>query len=175
VLLVKSSGVKTWRFIYRFEGKQNRLGFGAYPGTPLEAARRKAEEARAQIADGIDPSQVKKEAKQAAQTDTENGQRLEAGLPLLNNFEHAARDWLDSIAHKTRAITHQKKTRRFDRLVFPAIGNLPLAEIKSPDIYGLLKPLITLQKLETAHRVHAEIRAVYDYAIAHGRADYDPA
>jgi hypothetical protein len=42
VLLVKSSGVKTWWFIYRFEGTQNRLGFGAYPDTPLEAARRKA-------------------------------------------------------------------------------------------------------------------------------------
>ncbi len=175
VLLVKSSGVKTWRFIYRFAGKQNRLGFGAYPETTLEAARRKAEESRAQIANGIDPSQVKKQTKQTAQIDIENAQRLEAGLFMLNSFEHAARDWLDSIAHKTRPITHQKKTSRFERLVFPTIGNMPLTEIKSPDIYGLLKPLITLQKLETAHRIHAEIRAVYDYAIAHGRADYDPA
>ncbi len=29
VLLVKSTGVKAWRFIYRFSGKQNRLSFGA--------------------------------------------------------------------------------------------------------------------------------------------------
>ena len=30
VLLVNSNGVKSWRFIYRFGGKQNRLSFGAY-------------------------------------------------------------------------------------------------------------------------------------------------
>ncbi|MDD5273560.1 MAG: Arm DNA-binding domain-containing protein [Methylovulum sp.] len=76
MLLVKSSGVKTWRFIYRFAGKQNRLGFGAYPETTLEAARRKAEESRAQIANGIDPSQVKKQTKQTAQIDIENAQRI---------------------------------------------------------------------------------------------------
>ena len=31
VLLVKSTGIKSWRFIYRFVGKQNRLSFCAYP------------------------------------------------------------------------------------------------------------------------------------------------
>lgn len=28
-LLVKANGSKLWRFIYRFQGKQNRLGFGS--------------------------------------------------------------------------------------------------------------------------------------------------
>jgi len=60
ILLVKSSGVKLWRFIYRFSGKQNRLGFGAYPDITLENARRKAGESRTQIANGIDPSATKK-------------------------------------------------------------------------------------------------------------------
>ena len=29
-LLVKASGVKRWTFIYRFNGKQKRLGLGVY-------------------------------------------------------------------------------------------------------------------------------------------------
>ena len=58
VLLVKATGSKLWRFIYRINGKQNRLSFGSYPETTLESARRKAEDARQQLADGIDPSEL---------------------------------------------------------------------------------------------------------------------
>ena len=54
---LKPDGSKRWQFVYyRFDGKQNTLGFGIYPGTTLENARRKAEEARKQIANGTDPA-----------------------------------------------------------------------------------------------------------------------
>lgn len=173
VLLVKSSGVKLWRFIYRFERKQNRLGFGTYPDITLENARRKRDEARAQIANSINPSETKKQAKQAAQVDAENAKRKVAGLPILNSFEHITRDWLASIAHLVRDVTLQKKIRRFEVYVFPAIGGMAISEIKSPDIHSLVKPLFN--RLETAHRVHSEISAAFSYAIAHGFTDYDPA
>ncbi|MFZ2172320.1 MAG: integrase arm-type DNA-binding domain-containing protein, partial [Methylococcaceae bacterium] len=173
VLLVKSSGVKTWRFIYRFKGKQNRLGFGAYPDITLETARRKTEEARAQIANGVDPSETKKQAKQSEQVDAENAKRKAAGLPILNSFEHVARNWLAANIHTVRDITHNKKIGRFELHVFPVIGDTAISNIKSPDIFSLIKPLFN--KLETAHRVHAEISSVFSYAIAHGLTDYDPA
>ena len=173
VLLVKSSGVKSWRFIYRFKGKQNRLSFGAYPDVTTEAARRKAEDARAQIANDIDPSETKKQAKQAAQVEADNAIRKAAGIPVLNSFEHVAGQWLDSIAHTVRDITHQKKIRRFEVHVFPFIGGIAINDIKSPAIFSLIKPLFA--KLETAHRVHSEISAAFSYAIAHGFTDYDPA
>ncbi len=79
---MKSSGVKSWRFIYRFEGKQNRLGFGAYPSITTETARRETEEARAQIVNGIDPGEAKKQAKQSGQVDAENAKRKVAYLFL---------------------------------------------------------------------------------------------
>ena len=53
------------------------------------------------------------------------------------------------------------------RFALPALGDLPLAAIKSPDILAVIKPLIDDMKLETAHRVHAEISRTYNYAIAH--------
>ena len=173
VLLVKSSGVKSWRFIYRFNGKQNRLGFGAYPDLTLDAARRNAEEAREQIANGIDPGAVKKQAKQAARIEADNAIRKAAGIPVLNSFEHVAHQWLNSTAHTVREITHQKKIRRFELYVFPLIGGMAINAIKSPDIFTLIRPLFA--KLETAHRVHSEISAAFGYAIAHGFTDYDPA
>ena len=137
--------------------------------------RRKAEEARAQIANGIDPSEAKKQSKQAGQVDAENAKRKAAGLPILGSFEHAARDWLASIEHLTGETTHIKKTSRLERLAFPILGDMPITAIKSADVLKTLKPLIDKSQLETAHRLHSEISAIFAYAIVHNCTDYDPA
>ena len=174
-LLVKTNGSKLWRFIYRFGGKQNRLGFGSYPETSLESARRKAEAAREQIANGIDPSATRKQEKADNQLAIEAQIRLDAGLPLINSFEYVTREWLASTAHTVRDITQQKKLRRFELYVFPAIGKNPIGEVKSPDVFAIVRPLITKNQLETAHRVRSDISGAFSYAIAHGYTDYDPA
>lgn len=96
-------------------------------------------------------------------------------MPIINSFEHVARDWFASVAHTVRDITQTKKISRFEQFVFPAIGSKPIAEIRSPDVYSIIKPLIAKNQLETAHRVHSEIGVVFAYAIAHGFTDYDPA
>jgi integrase len=174
-LLVKTNGSKLWRFIYRFGGKQNRLGFGSYPETSLESARRKAESAREQIANGIDPSATRKQEKAENQQIIEAKIRLDAGLPLVNSFEYVTREWLESTAHTVRDITQQKKLRRFELYVFPAIGQKPISEVKSPDVFSIVRPLIIKNQLETAHRLRSDISGAFAYAIAHGFTDYDPA
>ena len=174
-LLIKSNGAKWWRFDYTIESKRKSLSLGVYPATGLADARRKAEEARANVANGIDPSNIRKEIKSDRRLAAENEKRLDAGLPIINSFEHVAREWLASIAHTVRDITHQKKIRRLELHVFPAIGGMAISEIKSPDIFSLIKPIIYKNELETAHRVHSEISAAFNYAIAHGFIDYDPA
>ncbi len=174
-LLVKTNGSKLWRFIYRFGGKQNRLGFGSYPETSLESARRKAESAREQIANGIDPSATRKQEKAENQQIIEAKIRLDAGLPLVNSFEYVTREWLESTAHTVRDITQQKKLRRFELYVFPAIGQKPISEVKSPDVFNIVRPLIIKNQLETAHRLRSDISGAFAYAIAHGFTDYDPA
>jgi integrase len=174
VLLVKSTGVKSWRFIYRFTGKQNRLSFGAYPSTSTESARRKAEKAREQIANDIDPSEIKKQIKELAKVDADNSKRKEDGLTILNSFADLTRQWLASIAHLTSATTQIKKTSRLERLAFPVLGDMPIKDIRSSDVLAALKPLIDKMHLETAHRLHAEIGSVFAYAIVHDFTDYDP-
>ena len=172
-VLIKPNGAKWWRFDYSIENKRKTLSLGVYPVTGLADARRKVDEARKQISNGIDPSNTRKAVKAAQQLAAENESRLDAGLPILNSFEDIARKWLASIDHTVRDITHQKKIRRFEVHVFPFIGGMAINEIKSPAIFSLIKPLFT--KLETAHRVHSEISAAFSYAIAHGFTDYDPA
>lgn len=135
---------------------------------------RKANEARTTVANGTDPSEISKSDKAVQQHAAEQERRFDAGLPIINSFEHICRDWLAATAHTVRDITHQKKIRRFELYVFPAIDQAPIGSIKSPDIYAIIKPLIANNQLETAHRVHSEIKSAFAYAIAHGFTDYDP-
>ncbi|WP_374086776.1 tyrosine-type recombinase/integrase [Methylomicrobium lacus] len=174
-VLIKTTGAKWWRLDYTINGTRKTLSLGVFPATSLADARRKAEEARAKVANGVDPSDTRKEIKAAKQIEAENQKRIDAGLPAINSFEHVAREWLASLLHTVTDKTHQKKVRRFELHVFPSIGQMGIAVIKSPNIYSLLKPLIAKGELETAHRLHSEIGAAFAYAIAHGFTDYDPA
>ncbi|HIF59749.1 MAG TPA: DUF4102 domain-containing protein, partial [Rhodospirillales bacterium] len=172
---VGENGTKLWRFVYSFEGKRRKISFGAYPNTTLESARRKAEEAREQIATGIDPAELRKKTKQVKKTEKLNNERIKEGLPVLNSFADVSKQWLESIEHLTNARTHRTKTSRIERLAFPVLGNLSIKEINSVDVMAALKPIIKRRQLETAHRLHSEISAIFAYAIVHGFTDYDPA
>ncbi|MFA5982621.1 MAG: integrase arm-type DNA-binding domain-containing protein [Methylococcaceae bacterium] len=174
-LLVNVGGVKRWLFRYQFEGKPNNLGFGQYPNTTLENARRQAEQARNQIAEGIDPGALRRNEKAAKQLARENESRNNQGIPALESFADVARQWLNSIVHLTSGTTHIKKTSRIERLAFPLLCDKPIKQIKSADVLAVLKPLIDKQQLETAHRLHAEISAIFAYAIVHSYTEYDPA
>lgn len=163
-LVVGKNGTKLWRFIYTFAVKRKKLAFGAYPGITLEAAKRKAEGAREQIACGIDPVEVRDQAKQEKQLSKQNQARIKEGLSIIDSFADVTRQWLESISHLTSATTHQKKASRIERLAFPALGNKPIKEIKSADVLAALKPMFEKQQLETAHRLYSEISSIFAYA-----------
>ena len=57
-LAVKPNGSKLWRMNYRFLGKQKTLHLGKWPAVGLAAARAKRDEAREQIAAGMDPAML---------------------------------------------------------------------------------------------------------------------
>lgn len=59
-LLVQPSGGKLWRLKYRIEGKEKKLGLGRYPDVSLKEARKRRDEARQKLADGIDPGEEKR-------------------------------------------------------------------------------------------------------------------
>ena len=79
-LLVTPSGGKLWRLKYRHEGKEKLLALGAYPEISLADARQRRDEARKQVAHGIDPGAVRTAQKQAVTEETET-------------FEVIAREW----------------------------------------------------------------------------------
>ena len=64
-LEVTSIGSKLWRLKYRFAGTEKLLSLGTYPSVTLAAARELKDEAKSQIAAGVDPSTRRIQARSA--------------------------------------------------------------------------------------------------------------
>jgi hypothetical protein len=64
-LFVHPSGSRWWRLKYRFEGIEKTLSLGVYPEVSLKQAREWREKLRQQVADGVDPGDVRKAEKRA--------------------------------------------------------------------------------------------------------------
>ncbi len=62
-LEVMTTGSKYWRLKYRYGDKEKRLALGVYPVVSISAAREKVRLAKAELADGNDPSEIKKNKK----------------------------------------------------------------------------------------------------------------
>jgi integrase len=174
-LIVKPTKAKWWRFDYTIDGKRKTLSLGTYPDVSLKSARKKADDARTSVADGLDPSEIRKSDKQVIQQEQQNIERKQSGQHIVGSFADVGTQWLKSLERLTKPQTHIKKTSRIERLVFPSIGDILINEVKSSEILALLKPLIDKSQLETAHRVHSEISSIFDYGIVHNRCIYNPA
>jgi len=62
-LQVNPNGSRWWRFRYQFDGKSKTISMGTYPEVSLKEARGKRDTARNQVANGINPSQIRKDIK----------------------------------------------------------------------------------------------------------------
>ncbi|WP_296749118.1 diguanylate cyclase, partial [Thiobacillus sp.] len=62
-LLLRPDGSRYWRLDYRFDGKRKTLALGVYPEVTLAEARKRRRAAKALLAEGQDPSAVKKAQK----------------------------------------------------------------------------------------------------------------
>jgi integrase len=172
---VKTNGSKLWQFVFTFDSKRKRLPLGPYPKISLALARQQADIARNQVANDLNPVEIRKQSKADKQVKQQNQIRQDKGLPIINSFTDIAMKWFKSKQRTIEDATYNKKLRRFELHVFPVIGHIAIDEVKSPDVFNIVKPLIEQMKLDTAHRTRAEISEIFDYAIVHGLIEYDPA
>jgi integrase len=160
-LEVAPTGGKYWRLKYRFNAREKRLALGVYPDVTLAQARRKRDEARAMLADGIDPSQAKKEKKRLTLLSSTNTFKVVA----LEWFERQAPGWTDSHSEKILG--------RLVKDAFPLLGPRPIAEITAPEVLEVLRRAELRGANDTAHRLHQTCGQIFRYAVATGRAMRD--
>ena len=174
-LELSPAGGRWWRLKYRIAGVEKRISLGTYPETSLKAAREKMEEARALVAQGIDPSQARKAAKQEAAHQDEQAQREAQGLPLHGSFESVAREWFDTRKDEWATTYAKKIFRRLEADVFPWLGKLPVPNITPPMVLDMLRKAENRGAIETAHRVLETCGQVFRFAVATGRIESNPA
>ncbi|MDO6563854.1 integrase arm-type DNA-binding domain-containing protein [Amphritea sp. 1_MG-2023] len=160
-LLVTKKGAKYWRLKYRFAGSEKLLSLGVYPSVTLKQARKKADLAKEQLEQGIDPSQAKK------------AKKVEIATAQANNFEAIALEWHKQQSAKWSESYTAKVLRAIERDLFPYIGSLPLDQISPPQLLAVFKRIENRGATETAHRVKQIAGQVYRYAVATGRAQRD--
>lgn len=160
-LLINPNSSKLWRFKYRFAEKEKSLSIGIYPDITLAEARKKRDEARQLLADGIDPGMAKQLKKRAKKLGPENA------------FEAIAREWHIKFSSKWTGEHGAKLLYRLEKDVFPWLGQRPISEITPPELLIVLRRIENRGAIETAHRVQQNCGQVFRYAIATGRAERD--
>lgn len=176
LLLFVKGGAHGWRFAYSLAGRRNNISLGTYPDTGLAAARRLAEEARALVAQGVDPSGQRKASKAEADRQRDAEKRAGEGQAPAGSFEAVAREWLATIHEAKVSAGHAERTRiRFEQDVFPWIGRRPLAEVDPPELLASLRRIVDRGAIETAHRAKDACGQVFRYGIAAGLCHRNPA
>lgn len=159
-LLVKATG-KYWRMDYRFAGKRKTLAFGVYPAVTLAQARKRRDDAKAALADGMDPAVIKRAEKLARKTEANN------------TFQKIAEEWLKATSADRKEVTQQKVRTWLEKDVFPSIGKMPITVIGPRDVLAVARKMEERGVHDSAKRLVQICGQVFRYAVAEGSAERD--
>lgn len=153
---ITPAGSKLWRFRYRYGGKANMLALGEWPHVTIAEARERRDEARRQLAHGIDPGAARKAVRDAEKL----------------TFEAIAREWM--ARRDVAPATAEKDAWLLEHHALPVLGAKPISTISAADVLALLQGLEDRGLLETARRLRSKISAVFRHARATLRTTNDP-
>jgi len=161
-LEIRPNGGKWWRLRYFFGGKEKMLSLGVYPDVSLKDARDRRDAARKLVADGVDPSQARKDGKALS-------------LEQAETFESIAREWHARQASSWTAHTAKTNISRLELDIFPYLGAKQIKEIAAPELLTALRRVESRGAEETARRLRTLCGQVFRYGVATGRCERDPA
>lgn len=159
-LEVTSSGGRFWRLKYRFNGRESTLTIGSYPEISLAQARRVRDEARIQLYNNIDPNAAK-------------NQRLDK-TDKNKLFKVLAMEWMQDRKDAITEGTYLRDLSVFEKDLFPALGDMPIDQIKGKDVLACAKKIEERGALEMAKRSIPLTGRIFRYAIRKGIIENDP-
>jgi integrase len=175
LLLFVNGGAHGWRFDYSINGRRKTISLGTYPDTGLALARRKADDARRLVREGVDPSAARQEARSTAMQLLQEERRQAEGKPAPDSFEGVAREWFETRRTGWSAGYADKVIARLVADVFPYIGRSRVSAVTPPQLLEVLRRIEGRGVVETAHRAHESCSQVFRYAVGEGLATSDPA
>ncbi|MDD0979760.1 tyrosine-type recombinase/integrase [Pseudomonas shahriarae] len=161
-LWVRAAGGKSWRFRFRLDGKQSHISLGTIDKVTLAQARQLASEARQLVAQGRHPGLERKVV------------RAQAAISRANTFKSLALEWHRHKSSRWSIGYANDVIEAFGLDIFPKVGSLPLTEIKPMQWLQVFRHIESRGALEKLRKVRQRCQEVYRFAIATGRAEYNP-
>jgi integrase len=165
---VAISGSKLWRFNYRVDGKRKSLSLGKYPTVTLKQARQLRDEAKVLVAQGLDPSDQRKQQKEEAI------KAQVAEVIAVYTFQQAFDDWFE---FKQSSWSNGYADDVFSRVrmyLLPRLAKKTLSEITPTDVLATLKACEAGGKLDTLKKVRSILGQILRHAVGMGKLASDP-
>ena len=169
-----------FRYFSPVAQKQREMGLGvahrdtqAVAGAELKRMRDKAAEYRRMLDRGLDPLEVKRERKQASQSE-EQVKKAEARAKHMTLRRHA-HAYIDQIEHQFSSEKHRAQwSSTVLNLLPPTLLDKPISEINPRELLSALVP-ICKRTPETGRRLFQRVRVLFDAAVVDGLRDDNPA
>ena len=165
-LLIKPNGQKYWVMRYAFHLKRHDLALGTFPEISVAEVKKRVQEARYKISQGISPLAERKSIEEALK-------QVEVAPIRFDQFA------LDTIEKKRIEWSNIKHANQWEATLreyaFPVIGHLNLDQIELKHILEILNP-IWQTKTETANRLRGRLEWILASATTLGlRSGMNPA
>jgi integrase len=149
-LNIGRNGARSWIFRFTLAGRTRDMGLGSANTISVADARHKAQEARKQLADGVDPIEARATALES--------RRVEAAKAIT--FDQCVEALIATRRAGWKNAKHAEQWRStLATYASPKIGKLPVQMIDTARVMEVLRP-IWATKPETARRVRGRIEAV---------------
>ncbi|PHS57417.1 MAG: integrase [Sulfurimonas sp.] len=165
-LLVTKAGGKHWKLKYKLDNKESKISLGAYPAKTLKKARELRDKNKIDIANGINPNEIKKEKKEL---------QLQEKIKSVNTFEKIALERLDK-QKNTFSEAHYKRTiNAFKNDCFKYIGDKNIDDITAKDIIKIMQIMNDRGVNDSARKLFYAISKTFKWAVANSKAERNPA
>lgn len=162
-----SDAVPAWRYRYKFAGKPRVMALGSYTELSLADARKTAKELSARVALGYDVAAEKQERKREAVAKIEAKANARTVADLAD--EYFERMILNRWKHPNIVRS------RIEKDIKPAIGKLPVDEVKPKHVDALLQKVVERGAPTVANDVLRWLRRMFDYGIKRHYVETNPA
>jgi len=157
-LRFRDGGTRTWILQYKFNGADRRYAIGPYPGIAAKTARAMAQDRLAEVWQGRDPQQAKRDAKVKAQ----------AQIQLRTVIDN----YLASKEPKLRPNSFYEIQRHLEK-DWKSLHGWPITDIRRQQVANILDKLEKAGPVAAAHS-RSTLSALFKWAMGHGYVDHNP-
>lgn len=166
---VQPTGSKSWYFRYRFNGRQDNYSLGRYPTLGLQAAREQHSEAVTLLTQGINPKHAQRDEKA----------RNQATWMMGELFERWINHYTVTPTIRTKrppsALVVEQTAWRWGHYLKGRIGELLISNVNARTIKATVADIAASQSRHEAAKCLTLLRAMLNYAEAHGQIEQNPA